>query len=226
MKRQRTKGSNNISLSEALIICNGELLKRLINRFTDLNKPRRQLEIIAADGASDFLYRHRIIPHAIIGDLDSISPAAKKYFTAKKVKIKRIAGQNRNDFEKCITYALSKGKKKISIIGFSGKRFDHSVNNLSILKKFSRKADLTVYEGDFEYFFINKKTEFTCKPGDIVSLIALPKATGITTNGLKYPLKNETLELGVREGALNEASNKAVSIKFRAGHLLLIKKLV
>jgi len=223
MKRQIAIGRKKHSLNYALIVCNGELHKSLINKFTVLNKPQKQIEIIAADGASDFLYRYKIIPDIIIGDLDSISPAAKNFFTSKKVKIKCIVDQYKTDLEKCLGYAIDKGIKNISIVGFTGKRFDHSINNLSILKKFYRKADIKVYDNEFEYFFINKKIEIECKPGDVVSLIALPKAKGITTKGLKYPLNNETLEFGIMQGALNLAIYKTVSVEFKLGNLLLIK---
>ena len=211
-------------VNHALIVCNGELHKSLINKFTKINRPQKQLEIIAADGASDFLYKNKIIPDIIIGDLDSISPAVKKFCANKKVKIKRIVDQYKTDLEKCLGYVIGKGIKNISIIGFSGKRFDHSINNLSILKKFCRKANIKVYDSEFEYFFINKKIEFECKSGDVISLIALPKATGIKTKGLKYTLTNGTLEFGIMQGALNSATGKIVRIEFKSGYLLLIKQ--
>jgi thiamine pyrophosphokinase len=223
VKRQKSKGNKMTFLRYALIVCNGALQKSLINKL--IKQPPGQLEIIAADGASDFLYFNKIIPDVIIGDLDSISPAAKKYFTAKKVKINLIVDQNRNDVEKCIGYAIGKGVKDISIVGFSGKRFDHTINNLSVLKKFHWKANIKVYEKGFEYFFINGKIEFNCKPGDIISLIALPKASGVKTKGLKYPLNYETLEFGGMQGTLNEALQNTVSIEFRSGALLLYKKI-
>jgi thiamine pyrophosphokinase len=222
VKRQKSKDKKMTFQKHALIVCNGKLHISVIKKL--INKPQKQLEIIAADGASDYLYRYKIIPDIIIGDLDSISPAAKKHFTSKKVKIKRIADQNSNDLEKCIGYAISKGIKYILIAGFSGLRLDHTINNLSILKKFHRKVKITIYDNEFEYFFVNKKIEFAAEPGEIISIIALPKATGITTKGLKYPLNNETLDFGGRQGTLNSASQRTVKIVFRSGDLLLYKK--
>ncbi len=204
----------------ALIICNGDLDNKLIQKII---KPRKQM-IIAADGASDFLYKHKIIPDFIIGDLDSISLTAKKYFSSQKVIIKEVYDQNKNDLEKCIIFALSKGYKKIVIVGLTGKRFDHTLNNLSILKKYSGKADIKACDNDFEYLFIKKKAEFEYKKGEVVSLIALPKASGITTSGLKYPLKNGTLEFGGMQGALNTAISRNVRIEIKKGYLLIFKK--
>lgn len=210
-------------MKNCLIICNGKLDNKLIRKIIDSIKPRKQL-IIAADGASDFLRRHKIIPDYIIGDLDSISYRAKQSFTQKKVKIIKIHNQDKNDLEKCILFALSKKIKNISILGISGKRQDHTLNNISIMKKFIRKANITAYDTDFEYYFVNRKTEFEYRPGDIVSLIAMQKSDGITSKGLKYPLKNSVLEFGGMQGALNTAVSKKVCVEVKKGALLIFKK--
>lgn len=209
-------------MKECLIVCNGHLAKKELSRFAKFNKPRRAITMIACDGASDFLKTAGVIPSVIIGDLDSVNPETLKYFSKKKVIIKKITDQKRNDLEKAIMFALSKNFRVLNIIGLSGKRLDHTLNNLSILKKFYRKAKLRIYDNGFVGEIISKSAEFECNIGDTVSLIPLPKADGVTTKGLKYPLKNGTLELGVREGALNEAAGENVSIKIRQGLMLVL----
>lgn len=212
-------------MKECLIVCNGHLTKKELSRFTKLNKPRKVIDIIACDGASDFMKAAGVIPDVIIGDLDSVKPATLKYFTRKNVVIKKAEDQNRNDLEKAIMFALSKNFRDINIIGIGGNRLDHTLNNLSILKKFGGKAKIRIYENGFVGEMICKSTEFECRTGAIVSLIPLPKAVGITSRGLKYPLRDTTLELGVKEGALNEADGDFVSINMKNGALLvLIKK--
>lgn len=211
-----------VKMKECLIVCNGHLTKKELSQFTKFNKPRRAITIIACDGASDFLKTAGVVPNVIIGDLDSAKPETLKYFSKKKVIIKKVFDQNKNDLEKAIMFALSKNFRVINIIGLSGKRLDHTLNNFSILKKFHRKAKITVYENGFIGKLISKSAEFECNAGDIVSLIPLPKAVGVTTKGLKYPLKNGTLEFGVREGALNEAVEKNFYVKIKQGVLLVL----
>jgi thiamine pyrophosphokinase len=46
---------------------------------------------------------------------------------------------------------------------------------------------------------------------------------GIVTKGLKYPLRNESLALGVREVSSNEAIGRSVRISVKHGSLLLFK---
>jgi thiamine pyrophosphokinase len=210
--------------NNCLIVCDGALSKKLLSRFTKLDEPRQQV-IIACDGASEFLYANKMTPDYIIGDLDSVTPKTLAYYKHKKVTVKKVVNQNKNDLEKALDLALGKKFKNISIIGLTGKRFDHSINNISILKRYSRKADIRVYDNEFVMMVIHKAAKLQCKVGDIVSLIPLPEATGITTSGLKYPLKNESLIFGKREGALNEAIAENVGVKIKKGELLILLSL-
>jgi thiamine pyrophosphokinase len=208
--------------TRCLIILDGEINKRLLSKL--INSPAKKPVIISADGASNTLYRWKIIPDYITGDLDSVSPNALNYFKKKNTKIKRVKEQDHNDFEKSIELALSKKIRDFAVVGFGGKRTDHLLNNFSVMKKYYKKCRIKLIDKDFEIFFAKKVTEFDCKTGDTVSLIAFPKAEGITTHGLQYRLKNEKLELGAREGALNKAISNIVRIEFKKGDLLIFKK--
>ena len=213
-------GSSN--LTSCILVSNGKIYKKDLKKLLEFNKPRRAISIIACDGASDFLKSCGVIPNVIIGDLDSVNSQTLKYFSRRKVTIRKVVDQNKNDLEKAILFALSKKFNVINIVGFGGKRLDHTLNNLSILKKFYRKAKIKIYENGFVGEIIGKSAEFECRVGSVVSLIPLPKAIGVTTTGLKYPLKNGTLEFGVREGALNEAVGDKVSVKIKQGVLFVL----
>ena len=206
-----------------LIVLNGEINKSLLKKY--INKSETKPILISADGASNKLYEWKIIPDYIIGDLDSITPKALTYFKKKNVIIKRIAEQEHNDFEKCIKLALSKKLKDISVLGYSGKRSDHFLNNFSVMKWYYKKCSIRFIDKDFEVYFTGKVTEFECRIGDTVSLMAMPEAEGITTYGLQYPLKNEKLEFGIREGALNKAVSDKVRIEVKRGDLMIFKNI-
>jgi|SRR4030095_1997378 len=208
-------------MSNCLIICNGELSKRLLDKFLNASP---SLSIIACDGASDFLYKHKITPDYIIGDLDSIHPKTFSYFKSKKVTVKKIFNQDLTDFEKAVRFAISKKLKNIFVTGFSGNRLDHTISNLSILKKFHKKALIKIYDEMFESFIINKKAEFIYKKGATISLLALTKVRGIRTKGLKWRLNNETLELGARQGVSNIAAANYVKIELLTGDLMVFKE--
>jgi thiamine pyrophosphokinase len=217
MKRQRKPKS-------CLIVCNGTINKQLIYLFINNPGKRSAIPIISTDGASNKLYRLKIKPDYVVGDLDSIKNDVLKYFLESDVEIRSVKEQEHNDLEKAIMFALSKRFKLIYVIGFAGKRIDHTINNFSVLKKYYRKADIRFIDNQFEIFFAKKKIEFDYRIGELLSIQGIPAACGVTAYGLRYPLKNETLEFGKREGALNEAINNHIIIQFNKGDLLLFKK--
>ncbi len=208
-------------MKKCLIAANGLLTKAELERFTKLNKPRKTIDIIACDGASDFLVKEKITPDVVIGDMDSASAATIRSITAAGIPVIKQAAQDKNDLEKALDYALSEKYTEINVIGFTGKRFDHVLNNLSILLRYSKKTMLKLYDDKFRYYFIREKIELTCAIGTIISLVPLSKALGIITTGLKYPLNKESLKFGKREGALNESVSDTVSVKIKKGVLLV-----
>ncbi|MDQ3194257.1 MAG: thiamine diphosphokinase [Bacteroidota bacterium] len=180
--------------------------------------------IISADGASNYLKRFGVLPDLIIGDLDSISKSTFDYYIEKKVEIIKSADQDTTDFEKCLRYCIRKRLKHITVFGAISGRPDHTLNNFSVLERFYSRLNVKIISEEYETFFINKKISFRYKINETVSLLALPKAGGIVTSGLQYPLNNESLEFGVREGTLNKSTSKKVTVAFRSGSLLLFKK--
>jgi thiamine pyrophosphokinase len=114
--------------------------------------------------------------------------------------------------------------KNILIFGASSKRQDHTLNNYSVLKRYYKSLNLKVIDSKFEIFFIDKKITFDYPKGKSISIMPVPFAGGITSNGLKYKLDNEDLELGIREGTLNISKKKNISIEFTSGDLLLFKR--
>lgn len=182
------------------------------------------LNIIAADGAADFLFRHKIIPDSITGDFDSISTDTLRYFKTKKVTINKVADQNSNDLEKAIRLSQLMKMKKIFVIGYGGRRIDHTLNNFSILKKYYGKAEIHFIDDTFEIFFSAKPVKFSYKKNETLSIFALDEKVRVTTEGLKYNLKNETLQFGVREGALNSTSSTNINLNVTKGTLLIFKK--
>jgi len=214
----------NNDLINCLILVNGDIDEDLLKNFISQNSPRKSFLFISADGASDTLLKYNITPDYIIGDLDSISQKSIRFFNSKGTTVKKIYDQEHNDLDKCINFALKQGCGNIDILGYGGKRIDHTLNNFSILKKYSKKCNIRFYDGVFESYFLEKKVSINYIKNEPVSLIALPNAKGIKTTGLKYKLYNETLSFGNREGALNLSTSKTINIEFQSGFLMIVKK--
>ena len=68
---------------------------------------------------------------------------------------------------------------------------------------------------------VDKRMTFESRIGSVVSLMPLGRCEGITTTGLEFPLHDESLELGVREGTSNTVISSPIEISVKKGSLLL-----
>ncbi len=185
---------------------------------------RRCSLIIGADGGANLLYRKNIKPDIIIGDMDSISSEAVDFFTAQRVKLLRIREQETTDFEKCLNFCVKNKIPAADVFGSLSMRPDHMLNNFSVMKRYSRKMQISLVSDEFEVFFAPKHLKFSYRIHETVSLLGMPVAKCVTTSGLRYKLNCEDLEFGKREGSLNEAVSDSVEISHSGGHLLLFRK--
>ncbi len=127
------------------------------------------------------------------------------------------------DLEKAIAWAIKSKYVHITVVGGTGRRIDHSVGNLAVLPKFYPDAIIRFVDDLGEIQYIGRELEFEARKGTVVSLIPLNRCEGIVTEGLRYALQGETLELGVREGTSNVVVSSPASIRVKKGHLLLFK---
>lgn len=199
----------------ALIIANGPLpaqpnLSRLF-AAADL--------IVCADGGANQARKRGVKPDIILGDLDSISPATKKYFS--RVPIVLIEDQESTDLEKAISFCVHRGIRQADIIGALGERIDHATGSLGCFKKFGKEIELRFHDAYGALSCVRGTRTFAARKGQKISLIPLDRCSGITTRNLLYPLNNETLELGRREGISNQATSSAVTVSVKKGTLLL-----
>ncbi len=175
--------------------------------------------ILAADGAAIYLIEHKIEPDFIIGDLDSFNSSIY-YDEFPKDKLIYLPEQETNDFEKTIRYALENNMQNILVFGIHGGEYEHSLNNWSVLSKFSKLANILVFDKYRYGFCLNESAEIQVNKNEIISLIPRGLAK-ISTNNLQWNLHNEILELGVREGARNKTLDKNCLIDIHQGELFV-----
>lgn len=202
-------------LRRALVICNGEMPPRKILSELLKEKPF----IVCADGGANKARAFGIVPHCIIGDLDSITEKTRRAF--RTVQIIHDPDQYSTDLEKALDFVLKKKIRKAVVIGATGKRTDHTASNFSILRKYHERMNISFVDTYCDIRVITRHTVFEAPLGQIISLAPLGKCSGITTEGLKYPLKNDSLEVGVNEGESNIAISSPVKISVKKGSLLL-----
>lgn len=210
---------NNKIAKSATIILNGDLpnehkLQSII-ASTDIT--------ICTDGAADKIYKSNIKLDLIIGDFDSISDQAINRYK-ENVKIVKIEDQYSTDFEKALDYCICNKYHNISLVGFYGGRFDHSLTNISIIKYYSSNLRFDLFEKTgFGVVLSDNRSNFVAatKINNFVSLIPLSTVTGVKTHGLLYPLNSEVLEFGGRVGQSNLTTSERFEINIETGMLIV-----
>lgn len=200
---------------KAVILCDGD-----IPRKSMITKELSDSELlIAADGGANQAHNLDLQPDIIIGDLDSYTVSGKE-----SALVIKDEDQETNDLEKALSFALKKSVSKIIVFGATGKRLDHTLKNLSVLLQYNPDFKSIVLVDDYATItIIQSPFKKSFKIGTVISLFPLSgKVEGITTKGLKYPLIDEALENGIRDGSSNEAVKETVEINFKKGDLLLL----
>lgn len=204
-----------------LIIANGNIDNNILHTILKPNDT-----IICCDGGSKYLFEEGIIPHYIIGDLDSSIPQIIQFFETKNVVFKKFnSKKDETDMELCIDFAISLGTNEIIILGAIGTRIDHTLTNINLLMKAEdANVKATIVDNNNEIQIIINNITITGKKGDLVSLIPISTyVEGIDTTGLEYPLKNATMTIGKSLGVSNVMTSNLATVNIKSGYLLVIK---
>lgn len=203
----------------ALLVADGEMCSlKLLESFLEWSPV-----VVALDGAFIHLQELGIKVDYWLGDFDNLDPEEILEKSGKEVKIVRREDQNKTDFEKGLDFLIDLGAKTIHALWATGKRMDHALANYSTLTKYADK-EIILFNDWSRAHLVKNSFEKWYNKGDIISLMPLPEARNINTEGLKYALRGEDLKWGVRFGTSNEASEDGlVSITHESGHLLLIE---
>jgi thiamine pyrophosphokinase len=209
------------SAQRAIIFANGLLADpaaaRAALRPTD--------HIIAADGGLHHLQALGVSPHVLIGDLDSVGPDEARQAAASGVRLERFSPRkDQTDLELAVRLAIRDGAVDILIFGALGARWDHTLANLLLLAHPDfRAARLRLVDGAQQIYLIQGQAHLEGQPGDTVSLIALTgEASGVTTEGLEYPLTRGRLAFGSTLGVSNVLLGHTASVRVEEGLLACI----
>lgn len=214
---------------EIVIICDGAFPKteypRYLIRTADF--------IICCDGAlrkflrnSKAIFGAERLPDKVIGDMDSLSPAMKARYGDLIVTIDE---QENNDQTKAFTWALENigGIGRITILGATGEREDHTIGNVSLLMEYARTyrpqdrgIDVQMISDHATIFAITGTFEMECGEGRKVSIFSPDNSLRITSEGLKFQTCNvvfdnwwqATLNLAVKDMVRLELSHPSIAL--------------
>ncbi len=184
---------------------------------------------IAIDGGIHFFYEAKLKPDVIIGDLDSANEDEIRYFEEQTgiTWLRLVPEKDDTDTEAAIRWAVGLGVGQIHILGGTGSRLDHVLGNIALLG-IGLEAGVEILLADpNNRIRMIKKTLVLSKQeqhGHYVSLIPFtPKVTGVTLQGMKYPLNDAVLTCFSSLGISNEIVEEKAVIRLTDGILLALE---
>lgn len=197
----------------------------------DLNFYRQQINpddlLICIDGGSRHVMAMGLFPFAVVGDSDSLDPGLRRELASSPVQWIRdpLIDQEQSDLEMALNYSLKLQPAEIIICGaLGGARIDHTMINLNLLMiPFRAGIPARIIDERQTIWLMDQELTIEGRTGDLLSLFSLvPETTGITTEGLKYPLHSEPLYFASTRGLSNELITGEARITAVSGLLLVM----
>lgn len=209
-------------MPRCIIFANGTL--------PDLDAARRLLRpddfLLAADGGTHHALDLGLVPSIIIGDLDSAPFDLQPLTDAGAGIIQHPRDKDETDLELALDYAIQHNFGEIVIVGALGGRLDQTLANLALISAARRPSPVIRIDDGLESAqFCRGRLEVRGRRGDLVSLIPWGgEVRGVRTEGMRWPLSNETLFPHKTRGLSNEMTDDLAVIQIESGLLLIVHR--
>lgn len=190
-----------MSQSNAVIIIGqGEINHTAFDNLAPLH------QLIALDGAANWLHDRGHQADIIIGDMDSLSPETSAAHKGRHILIEE---QDSNDFEKAL-YHL----KPSLVFGFGlfGKRFDQMMANLHIMAKYQAMSHVIAVTRDEIITVHRGVTRLNVAKEACIAIVALAPMRFFQSSGLAYPLDGLQMGFGEMVSSSNKATNTHIEL--------------
>ncbi len=195
--------------------CNPELLGQLLE-WSPL--------VIVLDSAMERVMELDIKVDVLLGDFDrDFDP---NYYKEKQypIEIVHTPDQDKTDLEKAFDYLYERNIPAVNVVWATGKRADHTITNLTNIVRYREKLKIVILDDHSKVFLLPRRFEKWYTANTPISLIPIGHVTGIHSENLFYPLKDDSLTIGYRTGSSNHvAQDGLVIIEHQAGDLLLME---
>lgn len=182
--------------------------------------------VVAADSGIDRAHDLGLRVDVAVGDFDSVSSSALEAAERDGAQVQRHPeAKDATDLELALWAALDLQPARIAVIGGHGGRLDHLLANALLLASAAfAGVDLVAQMGPARVTVVRRSSHLDGSPGDLVTLLALHgRASGVTTEGLLYPLHDAELAAGSTRGVSNELTAPTATVQLRSGVLLAVQ---
>ncbi len=170
--------------------------------------------VVAADSGADAALAQGIRPDAVIGDLDSLSDAARAALPPERLHL--IAEQDSTDFDKCMRNISA---PLVIGVGFCGARVDHELATLNTLVRRPDRRCLLLGAATLT-FLAPPALRLPLEPQTPVSLFPMAAVEGVS-DGLFWPIAGLNFTPDGQIGTSNVATGD-VFLNFTSPKMLMI----
>ena len=182
--------------------------------------------VIAADGGAAHVEAAGGVCDVIVGDQDSVPAATLDRARAAGADLRDFpTAKDATDGELALREALSRGATSITIVGaLGGPRVDHLLANVALLAHPDlRDVDAVIESAAHRIWLVSAASSWRGAAGDGVTLLAVGgSAHGVTTQGLRYALRDGVLRHGSSLGVSNEMTGPHAQVSAAHGSVLVI----
>ena len=193
---------------------------RLRTRLSAFDKPF----VVAADDGATTALAFGLRPDVVVGDLDSIQPSTLARLDGVPID-QYPRDKDATDGQLAIERALQFHPKQLFLVGYlGGPRLDQWLANILLLTRIDVASVLLDDQNEATLLRPGADHVWQPEPDEIVSLIPLAgNVHGVRTDGLRWPLRGETLHLGDTRGVSNEPITDEARISIDSGLLLVTR---
>ena len=195
--------------------CNPELLGQLLE-WSPL--------VVVLDSAMVRVMELDIKVDVLLGDFDrGFDPEIYKT-SQYPIEIIHTPDQNKTDLEKAFDYLIERKIPAVNVVWATGRRADHTITNLTNITRYRNLLKIVILDDHSKVFLLPKKFEKWYTANTLISLIPIGHVTGIHSDNLYYPLKDDSLTIGYRTGSSNHViKDGIVTIEHNEGDLLMME---
>ncbi|MEZ5411879.1 MAG: thiamine diphosphokinase [Acidimicrobiales bacterium] len=190
--------------------------------------PGDGVRCIAADSGLDHARALGLRPELVVGDLDSVSPAALAWAEAEGIPVERHpADKAPTDLGLALVRAVALAPDRVLVAGIGGGRLDHFLANIGVLA--SPRWAAVALDGWIDGARIavvhpGRPRVLDGAPGDLLSLLPINgDAVGVSVTGVTWPLADETLAASSSRGVSNVFTQVSVVVELSGGTLLAVR---
>jgi thiamine pyrophosphokinase len=228
-------GGRSSGRRRAIVLADGDVAERSVLDAAWPGWSDGVAIVVAADGGARHAARLGLPIHRWVGDGDSIDAAVLAELRGRGIPVDLVAtDKDESDTELAITAAIAAGADEVAVLGaFGGRRLDHSIANLTLLAHPALDGRPAVLLDAAARVRLVRApgpdgdpvvTPLPGRLGDLVSLIPFgADALRIRTDGLHYPLRDETLLVGSARGLSNVRRAEDASFVLGHGAVLVIE---